>query len=613
MKQFRVNQIAIMLAIMWGGVNNNSFAAMIIGSDSPTTQPSTSITSTGNSIIKRDNIQFKVSAHGSISINAGNNINISGNTLITGGPFKAKSRKQIKFLGNLKVEANNPPGEMTIGEGIYVQNSFFGYQSKWLIRSSLTDITNQSFTVGENWYGTTQNISSLEDIGTTADEQNITITLPQQKWDNGSVNADGSVGSLTGMTMTIGGAAYGYTRIALPNDILLGDILDKNGVTQFSPAVITVEQGSFVSPDNPSRNNFAFYGKSTLQNSNKIVYLQLVPGTNTASNPTAKYAWGWIYDQNQPDKGAYQDDTGAILYTSLLTQEMAMNSISRRHDRVGQSFQKDGNSWVRLLGSHENLKSTQFDSKLYTYGFQVGYDLRKHLTETKENRTGIMGSYQRGIANFYDNFYVELKEGALLPRYKKVATDTIDFFSLGAYHTNDYIWGYTDYIGQLFVAKHSIQSIEKNNHRLYGAGVALSGEIGYNLYQTKKWLLQAQGQAIYQFNYTHLQHNENNISFQRENSLRLRLGGRLEYSGDNKKLWLTADMLRDIKHGKEVTFGQDKLNLKTPHTWGDIGLGLDWITDKNFILYSAIHTEFSFKNRPSKTSLKGNIGIKWKF
>ncbi|OBX04514.1 hypothetical protein QV06_06335 [Gallibacterium genomosp. 3] len=604
---------------MLGIISCYSYAATTIsgGGGDSASPDQTGITSSGDSIAQ--NISFKINLYNRVNITSGTDINSVGDALIS-GDFKARAGNKIIFHNNLKVQ-NNAPGRIAVGRGIDIKNSFFAYPGEWIISAyvdadkGLKEMMNRTITVGENWYGTTGTIASLDEIPEYAADNNIWITLPNQQWDNGNKNDDGSVGTLTGMTINVSGKAYGYTRIRLPEDKLLGDIFDENGISKYSPPVVTVAQGSFVSPEDETLNNFAFYGKATVNAENKLVYLRLAPGTNTADNATAHYVWGWLYDNNS-NSGSYTEDTASILFAPQLSQELAFSSIDRRHNRIGETDTREGNTWLRLLGQTTKLGSHQFRSKLSSVGIQIGHDLKKEKVDDENMRLGVVATYQAAKANFYDNF--SINPLTLTPHFAKVGKDSINFYSLGFYRTKDRDWGYTDYVGQVYLAEHNLKSVNQTRDKLKAYGVSLSAEVGYNLYQRNAWLLQAQGQAIYQLNQTNLISNkEYQVSYHDDSQIRLRGGIRLEYSKFAKdrdsKLWLTADILKDLFPNNKVGMGTSQLSLNLPRTWLDIGIGGDWAVGKDLYLYSALHRELSWQSHLSRSNLKGNLGVKYLF
>lgn len=575
----------------------------------PTPSPDSSVngvTSSGEAIA--NGIGWSNSFYQNVNITSGTNINVNGNTRIT-GDFKASAGKKLIFKNNVRVQLNSP-GRITVGESIDIGESFFAFPSKWIINRQQTEVTNHLFDVKGSWYGTTSPINALSDIGATENDPNIVITIPSQQWDNGPKNADGSVGTLTGLTFTIGDKAYGYTRIALPNDTLLGSITDRDGVTQFSPAVVRVENGSFVSPTDMTRNNFAFYGKATLANSQKVVYLQRVPGTNTEDSSTAIYAWGWIYDNNQ-DKGTYKENTSSLLFAPTFAQELGIAAIARRHDRIGQ-LHTDGRTWSRVFGHKQSIQSHQFESDIHLIGLQIGHDIQHITNDSLVRRAGIMGTYQHAQADLFDNFYISAEPTRLVPHYAQVGKADIDFISLGAYRTSDYSWGYTDYVGQVYSIKQHLKPLNNPNQILRGMGVDASAEIGHRLYQKGNWLLQIQGQVVYHWHHN-MQKNNASAHYHDDQQLRLRTGLRLEHIADKQRLWLTADILHDLIKPHSVTLGSDKIQLDLPKTWLDVGLGVDWYIRKHTQLYGAIHSEIALQHQTRKNGFRGTAGIKWHF
>lgn len=558
-----------------------------------------------------DRIRWSNSFYENVNINSGTDINVGGNTRIRGS-FKGTAGNKIIFSNSLRVQLNDP-GTITVGNGIEVGENFFGFPSRWVINRKQTEVTNHLFEVKGNWYGTNKAIASLEEIGDLDTESNIVITIPSQQWDDGSKNPDGSVGTLTGLTFTIGEKAYGYTRIALPDNVLLGSITDKDGVTQFSPAVVTVKQGSYVSSTDATRNNFAFYGKANVAGSPKVVYLRLVPGTNTEASPEAIYAWGWIYDEGDSDKGAYSDHTSSVLFAPAFAQELGMGAIARRHDRIGQlQLNEGGKTWGRVLSRHQWIHSKQFESSLRVAGLQIGHDIQQRSEASLIRRSGVMLTYQRAWSDLFDRFNVQASPEGLQPRYAQVGEADMHFLGLGVYRTSDYDWGYTDYVGQVYGLKQQFDTSDQKHFQFKGWGVNASAEIGRRLYQKNQWLLQAQGQAVYQWHH-YLAQDTDPVKYQNHQQLRLRAGLRLERTADKQRLWFTADVLHDLIRARAVSFGVESLSLKLPRTWLDVGLGADWHIRPRTVLYGALHAEVPLQRYERKRGVRGGIGVKWHF
>lgn len=322
------------------------------------------------------------------------------------------------------------------------------------------------------------------------------------------------------------------------------------------------------------------------------------------------------------------------LYTALpdMAAIYGREVLGTYHERMGalpwpEDFEEKPPSaiWVRLLGysggkdgEGEGTRRTA-DYDLTFGALQLGLDLRREVNDNgQRDRAGLYAAFGHADATVH-----HLRgDGSTI----KAGDTRFDAYTLGGYWTRTGVEGW--YVDGVLQA--TWYDIEMSGRRAVGDGstqgwgVAASVEGGRPFALDDEWVIEPQGQLVYQaFDFDDFDDVAAEVSYSDADALTGRIGARLARTWDQGTAadpmpatgWARVNVWHDFLDSPTTTFSNGPhgvdLTGTRDDTWGEIEVGADMKATEALSFYGDMSYQVTFDG--AADSFGAEVGLKWRW
>ncbi|MDR3089728.1 MAG: autotransporter outer membrane beta-barrel domain-containing protein [Desulfobulbaceae bacterium] len=321
----------------------------------------------------------------------------------------------------------------------------------------------------------------------------------------------------------------------------------------------------------------------------------------------------------------YRPGAASYAAAQFLGSAQGFRQLYTLHQRVGEhrDLPEEKQTWARTsYFTSKEEGETRFGYDQDTIGLQIGQEFVARRDKNGMSRAAVAFDYSATEADLSDRIR------PLVSLNEKTGETEAKSYALEGYYT--FIFNnnaYLDLVGQAAVLRNNYVVFESNGGR-YGADQdgwrgGVSGEVGYPLWRTERWELEAQGQLAYQYaNYDGFRDAVSAISDTDAHSLRGRVGTKLTkqlVKQEQRSLavygifGLVADLIQP--DGVSVDNGGQYVKISEDYDpfYGEVGGGVQGYVSGRISLFADARYQQGFDSDNDRHGYAINAGLRFDF